>query len=104
MQRIAFLMRILPGTEQEYQRRHTQVWPRMIAELKAAGCQNYTIFRDGQHLFAYLEVEDYNQFRAYLARSAIASEWEAYMSDILIREVDPVTNFPATLSEMFHLD
>ena len=26
MQRIAFMMHILPGTEEEYERRHRQVW------------------------------------------------------------------------------
>jgi L-rhamnose mutarotase len=104
MQRIAFLMHIQTGTEEEYQRRHAQVWPQMLAELKAAGCYNYSIFRDGLRLFAYLEVEDIDQYRTYLAASTIAAEWEAYMSDILVREVDPATNFPALLPEVFHLD
>jgi L-rhamnose mutarotase len=104
MHRIAFLMRIQPGTEEEYQRRHAQVWPQMLAELKAAGCHNYSIFLDGLRLFAYLEVEDIDQYRAYLAASEVAAEWETHMSDILIREVDPATGFPALLPEVFHLD
>ncbi|HBE24197.1 MAG TPA: L-rhamnose mutarotase, partial [Ktedonobacter sp.] len=29
MQRIAFTMRIKPGTEEEYRRRHRQVWPEL---------------------------------------------------------------------------
>ncbi len=104
MPRIAFLMRIRPGTEEEYQRRHQQVWPEMLAELRAAGCHNYSIFRGGLQLFAYLEVDDLDRYRAYLAESEVAARWEAYMSDILIREVDPATNFPSLLPESFHLD
>lgn len=104
MRRIAFLMRIRPGTEDEYQRRHQQVWPEMLAELKAAGCHNYSIFRDGLQLFAYLEVDDLDRYRAYLAESAVAARWEAHMSDILFREVDPETDFPPLLPEAFHLD
>lgn len=104
MQRIAFLMRIAPGTEEDYERRHQSVWPEMLAELKAAGCHNYSIFRDGLHLFAYLEVDDLDRYRAYLAESDVAARWEAHMSDILIREVDPATNFPPVLPEIFHLD
>jgi L-rhamnose mutarotase len=104
MQRIAFLMRIAPGTEADYERRHQSVWPEMLAELKAAGCHNYSIFRDGLHLFAYLEVDDLDRYRAYLAESEVAARWEAHMSDILIREVDPETNFPPVLPEVFHLD
>jgi L-rhamnose mutarotase len=104
VQRIAFLMRIQPGTEEEYQRRHTHVWPEMLAELKAAGCHNYSIFRDGLNLFAYLEVDDLDRYRASLATSEVAAKWEAYMSDILVREVDQLASFPPLLSEAFHLD
>jgi len=104
MQRIAFLMHIQPGTEEEYRRRHVEIWPRMVDELKAAGCQNYSIFRSGLQLFAYLEVDDLDSYRAYMAKSGVAAEWESYMSDILVREVDPTTNFPPLLSEEFHLD
>ncbi|PWT71424.1 MAG: L-rhamnose mutarotase [Chloroflexi bacterium] len=103
MQRIAFLMRIQPGTEEEYQRRHTAVWPEMLSELTAAGCRSYSIFQSGLQLFAYLEVEDADHYQDYLAESPVAARWEAFMSDILVREVDPVTNFPPLLPEVFHL-
>jgi L-rhamnose mutarotase len=104
LQRIAFLMRIAPGAEEEYHRRHQAVWPEMLAELKAAGCHNYSIYRDGLQLFAYLEVDDFDRYRSYLAESAVAARWEAQMSDILIREVDPTTGIPPLLYEAFHLD
>ena len=104
MQRIAFLMHIEPGTEEEYRLRHVEIWPRMVAELKAAGCHNYSIFRSGLQLFAYLEVNNLDSYRMYMAGSEVAAEWEAYMSDILVREVDPTTKFPPLLSEEFHLD
>ena len=35
MQRIAFTMKIKPGTEEEYRRRHQQVWPELLADLNA---------------------------------------------------------------------
>ena len=104
MQRVAFLMRIVPGTEEEYERRHQQAWPEMLAELKAAGCHNYSIYRDGLQLFGYLEVDDLDRYRSYLAESEVAARWEAQMSDILIRAVDPATSFPPLLPEVFHLD
>lgn len=104
MQRIAFLMRIKAGSEEEYRRRHQQVWPEMLAELKAAGCQNYSIFLKDLQLFAYLEVADFVRFREYLASSAVSDRWESMMSDILEREVDPTTHFPFLLEEVFHLD
>jgi L-rhamnose mutarotase len=104
MQRTAFVMTIQPGTETEYERRHRQVWAEMLAELRAAGAQSYSIFRQGTRLFAYLEVEDLTRYQRYLAGSTIAATWETYMSDILIREVDPATAFPPLLPEVFHLE
>ena len=58
MERIGFVMRLLPGQEAEYRRRHAAVWPEMLAELKAAGAANYSIFLHGDDLFGYLEVDD----------------------------------------------
>ena len=55
MQRIAFTMRIKPGSEEEYRRRHQQVWPEMQAELKRAGCHCYSIYARGLELFAYVK-------------------------------------------------
>ena len=104
MQRIAFTMRIKPGTEEEYRRRHEQVWPEMLADLKKAGCQRYSIYARGLELFAYMEVDDFQRYLSVMAESQASKRWEEYMSDILIREVDPATGFPPVLPEVFHLD
>lgn len=104
MQRIAFVMRIQPGTEAEYLRRHQEIWPEMLAELRMAGAHNYSIYRDGLQLFAYLEVDDLDHFFAYQAQSAVVQRWNVYMSDILVREDEQATGFLPLLSEVFHLD
>ncbi len=104
MQRIAFEMSIRPGTQDEYRRRHQQVWPSLLADLKAAGCHNYSIFLHGTRLLAYMEVDDFQQFLARMATSEADKQWESFMSDILQREVETHTGFPATFSEIFHLD
>ena len=104
MQRIAFLMRIQPGTEKEYRRRHQQVWPELLEDLKRAGCQNYSIYLRGTELFAYMEVEDLQCYLEIMATSLASERWEAHMSDILIRETEAATGFPPLLEEVFHLD
>jgi L-rhamnose mutarotase len=71
MERIGFAMQLLPGAEAEYRRRHAAVWPEMLAELRAAGARNYSIFLRGDDLFGYLEVDDLRRFRDYLAASEI---------------------------------
>jgi L-rhamnose mutarotase len=104
MQRIAFTMKIKPGSEEEYRRRHQQVWPELLADLKKAGCSRYSIYMRGLELFAYMEVEDFQRFLSAMAASSVSERWEQYMSDILIRETDPATGFPFVLPEVFHLD
>lgn len=104
MQRIAFRMRIKPGTEEEYRRRHQQVWPELLADLKRAGCQNYSIYLRDTDLFAYMEVEDFQRYLEIMETSSASERWEARMSDILIRETEAATGFPPLLEEVFHLD
>ena len=69
MQRIAFTMRIRPGTQTEYRRRHQAVWPALLADLTAAGCHNYSIYLRGEDLFAYMEVGDFSAFLQKMATS-----------------------------------
>lgn len=104
MQRIAFLMRIRPGTEAEYRRRHQQVWPQLLAGLRQAGCRNYSIYLQGSQLFAYMEVEDFQRYLQVMATSQASERWEASMRDILSRETEPATGFPPVLEEVFHLE
>jgi L-rhamnose mutarotase len=104
MQRIAFTMRIRPGTQEEYRRRHQAVWPALLADLKAAGCYNYSIYLRGEELFAYMEVEDFSAYLQKMTTSEASARWEAQMSDILIRDLDSASGFPPTLEEVFHLD
>ena len=104
MQRIAFIMKIKPGTQKEYRRRHQQVWPELLTDLKNAGCQNYSIYLRDTELFAYMEVDDFQRYLEIMAASSASEHWEALMSDILIRETEADTGFPPVLEEVFHLD
>jgi len=103
MQRIGFVMGLLPGAEAEYRRRHAAVWPEMLAELKAAGASNYSIFLDGDRLFGYLEVEDLGRFQRQMAASAVNARWQADMGVLIDPLTDPATGFHRQLDEVFHL-
>jgi L-rhamnose mutarotase len=105
MERIGFAMRLLPGAEAEYRRRHAEVWPEMLAELREAGATNYSIFLRGNDLFGYLEVDDFDAFRAHMAASDVNARWQAAMGRELIDPmIDPATGFHRQLDEVFHLD
>ena len=104
MERVGFTMRLLPGQEAEYRRRHTAVWPEMIEALRAAGARDYSIFINGDVLFAYLEVDDFAAFRAFMAAAPINDRWQAEMAALIDPLTDPATGFHQRLEEIFHLE
>jgi len=104
MQRIGFVMRLLPGSEADYRRRHANVWPEMLAELKAAGASNYSIFLDGDRLFGYLEVADLGRFQQHMNASEVNDRWQADMGVLIDPLTDPATGFHRQLDEVFHLE
>jgi L-rhamnose mutarotase len=50
-------MRLKPGNEAIYKEKHDNIWPEMLEVMKASGIRNYSIYRHGLTLFAYLERE-----------------------------------------------
>jgi L-rhamnose mutarotase len=104
MERVGFTMRLLPGQEAEYRRRHAAVWPGMLDALRAAGARNYSIFLHGVDLFAYLEVGDFDAFRASMAATEINDRWQAEMASLIDPLTDPATGFHQRLEEIFHLE
>lgn len=104
MERVGFTMRLLPGQEAEYRRRHADVWPEMLDALKAAGVRDYSIFLHGIDLFAYLEVDDFDRFREQMAATEVNDRWQAEMAELIDPLTDPATGFHQRLEEIFHLD
>jgi L-rhamnose mutarotase len=104
MERIGFTMSVHPGREAEYRRRHEAVWPELLADLKAAGARNYSIFMRERDLFAYLEVEDFDAFTRYMAGSQANARWQDEMADLIDPLTDPATGFHRRIDEVFHLD
>jgi L-rhamnose mutarotase len=104
MERVGFTMRLLPGAEAEYRRRHASVWPEMLDALKAAGARDYSIFILDDRLFAYLEVDDFARFRAQMAATEVNDRWQAEMAELIDPLTDPDTGFHQRLEEIFHLD
>jgi L-rhamnose mutarotase len=104
MERVGFTMRLLPGREAEYRRRHAAVWPDMLEALRTAGARDYSIFLRGDDLFAYLEVDDFAAFRTVMAAAEVNDRWQAEMAALIDPLTDPATGFHQRLEEIFHLD
>jgi len=104
MIRNAFKMQLKPGFEEEYKKRHDEIWPELSQLLTDAGVSNYSIFLDPETLvlYGYQELTDDNTSDD-LPRLDIMKEWWAYMQDIMDSNPDnsPVVK---SLNEVFHMD
>ena len=104
MQRFAFAMKLLPGFEAEYKKRHDEIWPELAKELRDAGVSDYSIYLDPDSLtlFAVQKLSPGNTADT-LPQRAIVKKWWAHMADIM--ETNP-DNSPVIreLPELFHLD
>jgi L-rhamnose mutarotase len=104
MKRSAFKMKLKPGFEKEYKKRHDEIWPELARELTFAGVSDYSIFLDEETLtlFAVQKLTD-NNTSALLPGNPVVRKWWDYMADIM--EVNP-DNSPVSvaLKEVFHLD
>ena len=104
MVRKGFKMFLYPGMEEEYEKRHNQLWPEMRDMIHEYGGHNYSIYLDREThvLYGYLEVEDEARWAAS-ADTAINRKWWDFMADIM--ETNP-DNSPvaADLTPVFHLD
>jgi len=65
VQRVCFLLKVRAERLEEYRRRHSAVWPDMLAALRESGWHNYSLFlRDDGLLVGYLETGDFPAARA----------------------------------------
>ena len=99
-----FKMQLYPGMEEEYERRHNELWPEMVDMIHAHGGRNYTIALDPDTLtlFGYIEIDDPKRWAAG-ADTAINRQWWDFMADIMETNED---NSPVSvdLPVLFHLD
>ncbi len=99
-----FKMKLFPGKEEEYEKRHNLLWPEMKEMIHNYGGKNYTIFLDEETLtlFGYIEIESEEKW-AESANTEICRKWWDYMADIM--ETNP-DNSPVSIDLMniFHLD
>ena len=104
MHRNAFKMKLRPGYEAEYKKRHDAIWPELKKLLSEAGVNDYSIFLDEETLtlFAVQKLEDDFE-EAVIPSHPVVKKWWAYMADIM--ETNPDNSPRVTpLKEVFHME
>lgn len=103
MEKYAFKMHLNPGMADEYRRRHDAIWPELVALLKGAGVQDYSIHLDPDTniLFGVLWRRRDHGMDA-LPAHPVMQRWWAHMADIMATGPD---NAPVAvpLVPMFHM-
>ena len=108
MQRVAFLLRLRPGTEEAYDQAHKKVWPEMLALLKRAGISEYSIFRRDQLLFLTMQVENFEDTWAKIEADPVNTRWQQAMAayfaplDPALDPLRPGERFPM-MGEVFYM-
>lgn len=102
MARIAFKMKLHKGQEEEYKKRHDELWPELKQLLERSGIKEYSIFLDKEThiLFGVMNAEQSALDR--LPAEPVMKKWWAYMKDIMETNADnsPVST---SLEEVFFL-
>jgi L-rhamnose mutarotase len=103
MGKIAFKMKLMPGFQEEYKRRHDALWPEIQALLKEHGVADYTIFLDEETNILFAVQQQGENSSQDLGEYPIIKKWWAHMADIMETNAD---NSPVStpLKMVFHLD
>jgi L-rhamnose mutarotase len=104
VERLCFTFEIKPGTEDEYKKRHDEIWPELVEAIKDAGFANYSLFRRGTQIVAYAEVEpDAETAFAKLAPLEVNARWAKWFEDVIVSLTDEYGEL-YRLEEVWHLD
>jgi L-rhamnose mutarotase len=102
-ERYAFKMKLNPGMEAEYRKRHDEIWPELVTLLHDAGISDYSIHLDPETniLFGVLS-RPRDHRMADLPNHPVMKRWWAHMADIM--QSNPDNSPVATdLVPVFHL-
>jgi L-rhamnose mutarotase len=103
LEKHAFKMKLNPGMEAEYLKRHDEIWPELVDLLHQAGVSDYSIHLDRETniLFGVLaRPKDHGM--ASLPEHPVMKRWWAHMADIM--ETNPDSSPVAVdLVTVFHL-
>ncbi len=104
MKRVAFKMKLKPGCEAEYKKRHDEIWPELSRVLREAGVSDYSIFLDQETLILFaVQKLSADNTADRLPHDPVVRKWWAFMADIMETNPDhsPVC---VPIPEMFHAD
>jgi L-rhamnose mutarotase len=104
MEKYAFKMLLNTGMEAEYKRRHDEIWPELVALLKAAGVVDYSIHLDREtHILFGVLWRSKNHTMDRLPLEPLMQRWWAHMADMMAtnNKSEPLA---IPLETVFHME
>jgi L-rhamnose mutarotase len=105
MPRIAFYLKLRPGSGEDYDKAHEAVWPEMLALRTSAGISDYSIFRRDELLFLCMQVDNFDEAWAKIENDPVNTRWQQAMSayfEPVTAELRAGERFPM-MREVFYL-
>ncbi len=104
MDRACFYIRIFPGTEAEYDRRHAEIWPELVTEIRESGLRNFSGFRRGTDVWYFTEgdPDPVTAFAVHGPKPA-NQRWNRYFRDVIAQITDDAGEL-LWYDEIFHSD
>jgi L-rhamnose mutarotase len=104
MERICFTFELRPGTEDEYKRRHDEIWLELVEAIQEAGIRNYSLFRRGSQVIAYAECHpDVTTAFGKIGATDVNRRWAEWFEDVIVALTDDQGNL-LRADEVWHLD
>jgi L-rhamnose mutarotase len=104
MERGLFYLRIFPGTEAEYDRRHRAIWPELAEAIRSSGIRTMSGFRRGTDVWYYVECEpDIRTAFAAHGPKPVNQRWNDEFRTIIAEMAGPDGDL-LWYREVFHAD
>ena len=104
MERACFSFEIYPDKADEYKKRHDEIWPEAVEAIQDAGLKNYSLFRRGNQVIAYVECyPDVETAFGKIGATDVGARWSEWFEDVIKSFTDEDGNL-YWAEEVWHLD
>lgn len=103
MAQYCWLRELRPGTEEEYVRRHRELWPEMKESIHAAGIRDYHIYLHGLQVIGVFQTDDLEATLEFQKSNEAMSRWAAHNKELFQpQSATPPGRMPL-VQEVWHL-
>jgi len=104
MERLCFTFEVYEGKEEEYKRRHDEIWPELEEAITESGFHNYSLFRRGTQVVGYAECHpDVATAAAKIGSYEVNTRWSEWFEEVIVNLTDGNGSL-MLMTEVWHQD